>query len=65
MNPMISKEKLKEHIDKFPDREFSIDELIERLIFIEKLEERISISEKGDSTISEESLQKEIHKWSK
>jgi hypothetical protein len=62
---MISKEKLKEHIDKFPDREFSIDELIEKLIFIEKLEERISISEKGDSTISEESLQKEIHKWSK
>ena len=36
---MITKEKLKEHIDKFPDKEFSIDELIERLIFIEKLEE--------------------------
>lgn len=43
---MIKKEKLKEHIDKFPD-ELSIDELIDRLVFIEKLERRIEQSKKG------------------
>jgi hypothetical protein len=62
---MITKEKLKEHIDKFPDKEFSIDELIERLIFIEKLEERILISKNSGSTISEIELKNEIEKWSK
>jgi ubiquinone/menaquinone biosynthesis C-methylase UbiE len=31
---MITKEKLQEHISKFPDQ-ISIDELIEKLIFIE------------------------------
>lgn len=64
-NFMMTKEKLKEHIDKFPDKEFSIDELIERLIFIEKLEERISISKNSGSTISEMELKNEIEKWSK
>jgi len=62
---MISKNKLKEHIDKFPEEEISIDELIDRLIFIEKLESRISISENGGYSISEESLKEEIEKWSK
>ena len=33
---IITKEKLKKHIDDFPD-EISIEEVIERLIFIEKL----------------------------
>lgn len=56
---MIKKEKLKEHIDKFPD-ELSIDELIDRLVFIEKLERRIEQSKKGE-TISED----ELNKWSK
>ena len=60
---MITKEKLKEHIDKFPD-ELSIDEVIDRLIFIEKLERRIKQSESGQ-TISESELKKEIEKWSK
>lgn len=62
---MITKERLKEHIDKFPENEFSIDELIERLIFIEKLEERISISKNSGSTISEAEVKKEFGKWSK
>ena len=62
---MISKEKLKEHIDKLPEKEISIDELIDRLIFIEKLEERIVISEQGAATLSEDSMKDEIKKWSK
>ena len=62
---MISKEKLKEHIDKLPEKEISIDELIDRLIFIEKLEKRIVISEQGGATISEDSIKDEITKWSK
>jgi hypothetical protein len=62
---MISKEKLKAHIDKFPDDEISIDELIERLIFIEKLEKRISLSESGESMRSENEINKEMDQWSK
>lgn len=62
---MISKEKLKQHIDKFPENEISIEDLIERLLLIEKLEKRISDSEKGKSILSEGDLHKEIEKWSK
>ena len=62
---MISKEKLKEHIDKLPEKEISIDELIDRLIFIEKLEKRVAISEQGGDTLSEDSIKDEITKWSK
>ena len=62
---MISKEKLKEHIDKLPEKEISIDELIDRLVFIEKLENRIAISEQGGVTLSEDSIKDEITKWSK
>lgn len=62
---MISKEKLKEQIDKFPENEISIDERIDRLVFIEKLEQRISSSEKGEQTLSEEDLNRKIAKWSK
>ncbi len=58
---MITKEKLKSHIETFPDN-MSIDELIDRLIFVEKLEKRISESNKGE-TISEEDLKKEMEKW--
>ena len=60
---MITKQKLKEHIDKFPD-ELSIDEVIDRLVFIQKLEERIEQS-KNDETISEEELNNEMGKWLK
>lgn len=60
---MITKNKLKHYIDKFPD-ELSIDELIEHLVFVEKLENRIKQS-KADDTISEEDLEKEIEEWFK
>ena len=62
---MISKEKLKEHIDKLPDKEISIDELIDRLVFIEKLENRIAISEQNKTTLSEDSVREEASKWSR
>ena len=58
---MITKEKLINHIETFPDN-MSIDELIDRLIFVEKLEKRIEESKKGE-TISEDELKKEMEKW--
>ena len=60
---MITKEKLQEHISKFPDQ-ISIDELIEKLIFIDKLEKRIQLSE-ANTSISEEELENEMSKWFK
>lgn len=60
---MITKEKLKEHIEKFPDS-FSIEELIERLIFVDKLEQRIKQSENG-KLISDVQLKAEMQKWFK
>jgi hypothetical protein len=44
----ITKEKLHQQIDKFPD-EISIDEVIERLIMIEKLETRMKESDENDT----------------
>ena len=64
LNFMISKTKLKAQIDKFPEEEISIDELIERLLFIEKLEKRIESSKKGN-TISDKEVEKEMKKWLK
>ncbi len=58
---MITKEKLKKHIESFPD-ELSIDELIDRLVFFEKLEERIAQSELGE-TISEDVVKEEMKSW--
>lgn len=58
---MITKEKLHEYIDQFPD-ELTIDELIERLIFVEKLESRIKESLQND-TLEEHTLKKEMEKW--
>ncbi len=60
---MISKSKLKEQIENFPD-EFSIDELVERLILIEKIENGNKQSETGE-IISESDLDNEIEKWFK
>ncbi|MFK8061455.1 MAG: hypothetical protein AB8B78_15380 [Polaribacter sp.] len=60
---MITKEKLQEHISKFPDQ-ISIDELIEKLVFIDKLETRIQLSE-AKTSISEEELENEMDKWFK
>lgn len=60
---MLTKAKLKEQIENFPD-EFSLDELIERLLFIEKVEFGLQQSENGE-TISEAELENEIGKWFK
>ena len=60
---MITKAKLIETIDKFPDT-FSIDELIEKAILIDKIERGDEQSKKGN-TISEEELEKEMQKWFK
>jgi hypothetical protein len=58
---MISKSKLKEQIDSFPE-EFSIDDLIERLILIEKIEKGKTQSE-NDEVIGENEFDKEVDQW--
>jgi hypothetical protein len=60
---MITKEKLKKHIEKFPD-EMSIYDLIDRLVFVEKLENRILQSKNGE-TIPDMALKLEMGKWFK
>ena len=58
---MLTKAKLKEQIEKFPD-EFSIDDLVEKLILTEKIETGNKQSEDGE-VISESELENEIEKW--
>jgi len=58
---MLTKNKLKEQIDKMPE-DFSIDELIEKLILIEKIESGNKQSENGE-VISEDELENEIERW--
>ncbi len=58
---MLTKERVKEQIDKLPD-EFSIDELVDRLILIEKIETGNKQSENGQ-ILSESELANEIRKW--
>jgi len=58
---MLTKVRLKEQIDKFPD-EFSIDELVEKLILIDKIETGNAQSENGE-VVSETEMEKEIEKW--
>jgi hypothetical protein len=58
---MITKAKLKEQIDSFPEQ-FSIDDLIERLILLEKIENGKTQSE-NDEILSESEFDKEINKW--
>ena len=60
---MITKTKLKEQIDSFPEQ-FSIDELIERLILIEKIEIGKMQSE-NNQIISESELDIELDTWFK
>ena len=60
---MLTKTRLKEQIEKFPE-EFSIDDLVERLILIEKVETGMNQSESGD-IISESDLDNEVEKWFK
>ena len=58
---MLTKERVKEQIDKLPD-EFSIDELVDKLILIEKIETGDKQSENGQ-ILSESELENEIRKW--
>lgn len=58
---MLTKTKLKEQIEKFPE-EFSIDELIENLILMEKVEAGNRQSENGE-VISDEEMENEIKQW--
>ncbi len=60
---MITRTKLKEQIDSFPEQ-FSIDELIERLILIEKIEKG-KIQSENNEILTDNELDKEIHKWFK
>jgi hypothetical protein len=60
---MLSKTKLKETIDKFPE-EFTVDELIDKVILLDKIERGNKQSDKKE-TISEEDLDKEMGKWFK
>ena len=58
---MITKTKLKEQIDSFPE-EFSIDDLVERLILVEKIENGKNQSGKNE-ILSESELDEEVDKW--
>ncbi len=58
---MLTKEKLKKQIEKFPE-EFSIEDLIERLILVEKIEKGVKQSE-SQEVLSEQEMSKEIEKW--
>ncbi|MBU2526585.1 MAG: hypothetical protein KKC03_08295 [Bacteroidetes bacterium] len=58
---MITKTKLKEQIESFPEQ-FSIDDLIERLILVEKIENGKKQSE-TDEILTESELDNEMHKW--
>ena len=58
---MITKTKLKETLEKFPE-EFTIDELIDEIILIDKITLGDQQSERGE-TIAEEDLDQEIKKW--
>lgn len=58
---MISKTKLMEKIDSFPE-EFSIDYLIERLNLVEKIEKGKTQSIKNE-VISESEFDKEMNQW--
>lgn len=60
---MLTKTKLIEQIEKFPEGS-SIDELVERLILIEKVELGLKQSENGE-IISDSDLDKEIEQWFK
>jgi len=60
---MITKTKLKEQIESFPEQ-FSIDELIERLILVEKIENGIKQSE-NDEVLDESEFNEEVKKWFK
>ena len=60
---MLPQSKLREQIEGF-SKEFSIDELVERLILVEKIDRGNKQSEK-EEVISKSELDVEIEKWFK
>jgi len=60
---MLTKNKIKEVIENFPE-EFSIDDFVDKLILVEKTEKGIQQSINGE-VISEDELDIEIEKWFK
>jgi hypothetical protein len=58
---MLTKEILIEQADNLP-KEFSIDDLVEKLILVEKINRGIDQSKKN-MTISDEELDIEMSKW--
>lgn len=57
---MITKAKLKEQIESFPEQ-FSIDDLIERLILLEKIE-KVKHQSENNEFLSENEFDKEMKK---
>ena len=60
---MLTKAKLIETIDSFPDT-FSVDELLDKVILIDKIEKGDEQS-RHNQTIREAELEKEMNKWFK
>lgn len=60
---MLEKVKVLEAVNGM-DKEFHLDELVERLIFIQKVDEGLKAVEEG-RTLTTEELRKEIRKWGK
>ena len=60
---MVTKTKLIEAIDKFPEI-FTMDELMDKIILLDKIDKGNQQSEKGEM-ISEMELDKEMQKWFK
>jgi len=58
MTIMLSRDKVKESIDKLPEQ-FSLEELIDRMLLIEKAQIQI---QKGEF-YTEQEVDKEIEKW--
>lgn len=58
---MLTKEMVKNQIDKLPD-EFSVDQLFERLILVDKIEKGIKDSKEGN-IISYEEMGEKIKAW--
>ena len=58
---MISKAKLKDQIENFPDK-FTIEELVERLVFMGKVDNGLSDSI-NNNTISERELEQQMKTW--
>lgn len=59
---MLTKEKIIDSIHDFP-REFSIDDLVDRLIFIQKIEDRIEQGKRGE-VMTTEQIKHKLNRWS-